>query len=116
MRPKSGGRLPGGTSSMDISCQPALGSTIFALRASWLSCRTRSALRRICFGPGPYEQPPADHGTILTALLTEGVAVAVEGVDFVGLRSEQFSEMARLFRDVIGVPLTSPDHSRWAVA
>jgi hypothetical protein len=26
-------------------------------------------------------------------------------VDFVGLRSEQFSEMVRLFRDVIGVPL-----------
>jgi hypothetical protein len=31
--------------------------------------------------------------------------VAVEGVDFVGLRSDQFSEMVRLFRDVIGVPL-----------
>jgi catechol 2,3-dioxygenase-like lactoylglutathione lyase family enzyme len=31
--------------------------------------------------------------------------VAVEGVDFVGLRSEQFSEMVQLFRDVIGVPL-----------
>ena len=46
-----------------------------------------------------------DHGTVPTALLTEGVAVAVEGVDFVGLRSEQFSEMVRLFRDVIGVPL-----------
>jgi hypothetical protein len=38
-------------------------------------------------------------------LLTEGVAVAVEGVDFAGLRSVQFSEMVRLFRDVIGVPL-----------
>jgi len=46
-----------------------------------------------------------DHGTALTALLTEGVAVAVEGVGFVGLRSEQFREMVRLFRDVIGVPL-----------
>jgi hypothetical protein len=33
------------------------------------------------------------------------VAVAVEGVDFVGLRTGQFSEMVRLFRDVIGVPL-----------
>jgi hypothetical protein len=33
------------------------------------------------------------------------VAVAVEGVAFVGLRSDQFSEMVRLFRDVIGVPL-----------
>lgn len=31
--------------------------------------------------------------------------MAVEGVDFVGLRSDQFSEMVRLFRDVIGVPL-----------
>ena len=31
--------------------------------------------------------------------------MAVEGVGFVGLRSEQFSEMVRLFRDVIGVPL-----------
>ena len=31
--------------------------------------------------------------------------MTVEGVDFVGLRSEQFSEMVRLFRDVIGVPL-----------
>ena len=46
-----------------------------------------------------------DHGTVVTALLTEGVAVAVEGVDFVGLRSDQFSEMVQLFRDVIGVPL-----------
>src|SRR5262249_51102438 len=54
----------------------------------------------------PLRALPADHGTILTALLTEGVAVAVAGVDFVGLRSEQFSEMVRLFRDVIGVPLT----------
>jgi len=33
------------------------------------------------------------------------VAVAVEGVGFVGLRSDQFSEMVQLFRDVIGVPL-----------
>jgi len=31
--------------------------------------------------------------------------VAVEGVGFVGLRSDQFSEMVSLFRDVIGVPL-----------
>lgn len=31
--------------------------------------------------------------------------MAVEGVGFLGLRSEQFSEMVRLFRDVIGVPL-----------
>ena len=31
--------------------------------------------------------------------------MAVEGVGFVGLRSDQFSEMVRLFRDVIGVPL-----------
>ena len=31
--------------------------------------------------------------------------MAVDGVGFVGLRSEQFSEMVRLFRDVIGVPL-----------
>ena len=31
--------------------------------------------------------------------------MAVEGLDFVGLRSDQFSEMVRLFRDVIGVPL-----------
>ena len=31
--------------------------------------------------------------------------MAVEGVDFVGLRSDRFSEMVRLFRDVIGVPL-----------
>jgi len=31
--------------------------------------------------------------------------VAVEGVGFVGLRSDQFSEMVQLFRDVIGVPL-----------
>ena len=31
--------------------------------------------------------------------------MAVEGVGFVGLRSGQFSEMVRLFRDVIGVPL-----------
>lgn len=29
--------------------------------------------------------------------------MAVEGVGFVGLRSDQFSEMVRLFRDVIGV-------------
>jgi hypothetical protein len=46
-----------------------------------------------------------DHGTVVAALLTEGVAVAVEGVGFVGLRSDQFGEMVRLFRDVIGVPL-----------
>ena len=32
--------------------------------------------------------------------------MAVTGVGFVGLRSDQFSEMVRLFRDVIGVPLT----------
>lgn len=32
--------------------------------------------------------------------------MAVEGVGFVGLRSDQFSEMVHLFRDVIGVPLT----------
>jgi catechol 2,3-dioxygenase-like lactoylglutathione lyase family enzyme len=31
--------------------------------------------------------------------------VAVEGVGFVGLRTDQFSEMVRLFRDVIGMPL-----------
>ena len=31
--------------------------------------------------------------------------MAVEGVGFVGLRSDQFSEMVQLFRDVIGVPL-----------
>ena len=31
--------------------------------------------------------------------------MAVEGVGFVGLRSDQFGEMVRLFRDVIGVPL-----------
>ena len=31
--------------------------------------------------------------------------MAIEGVGFVGLRSGQFSEMVRLFRDVIGVPL-----------
>jgi hypothetical protein len=31
--------------------------------------------------------------------------VAVEGVGFVGLWSDQFGEMVRLFRDVIGVPL-----------
>lgn len=31
--------------------------------------------------------------------------MAVEGVGFVGLRSEQFGEMVRLFRDVVGVPL-----------
>lgn len=31
--------------------------------------------------------------------------MAVEGVDFVGLRSDQFSEMIWLFRDVIGVPV-----------
>ena len=31
--------------------------------------------------------------------------MAVAGVGFVGLRSEQFSEMVRVFRDVIGVPL-----------
>jgi hypothetical protein len=31
--------------------------------------------------------------------------VAVEGVGFVGLRSGQFGEMVRLFRDVLGVPL-----------
>jgi hypothetical protein len=45
-----------------------------------------------------------DHGTAVTGL-TEGVAVAIEGVGFVGLRSDQFSEMVSLFRDVIGVPL-----------
>ena len=32
--------------------------------------------------------------------------MAVAGVGFVGLRSEQFGEMVALFRDVIGVPLT----------
>ena len=32
--------------------------------------------------------------------------MAVAGVGFVGVRSDQFSEMVRLFRDVIGVPLT----------
>ena len=32
--------------------------------------------------------------------------MAVDGVGFVGLRSDQFSEMVRLFRDVIGVPLS----------
>ena len=47
-----------------------------------------------------------EHGTLVTALLIEGVAVAVDGVEFVGLRSDRFSEMVRLFRDVIGVPLT----------
>ena len=31
--------------------------------------------------------------------------MAVEGVGFVGLRTDQFSEMVRLFRDVIGMPL-----------
>jgi hypothetical protein len=31
--------------------------------------------------------------------------VAVDGVGFVGLRSDRFSEMVRLFRDVIGVPV-----------
>ncbi len=31
--------------------------------------------------------------------------MAAEGVDFVGLRSDQFTEMVRLFQDVIGVPL-----------
>lgn len=31
--------------------------------------------------------------------------MAVDRVHFVGLRSEQFSEMVRLFRDIIGVPL-----------
>ena len=31
--------------------------------------------------------------------------MVVEGVGFVGLRSDQFSEMVQLFRDVIGVPL-----------
>jgi catechol 2,3-dioxygenase-like lactoylglutathione lyase family enzyme len=31
--------------------------------------------------------------------------VEVEGVGFVGLRTDQFSEMVRLFRDVIGMPL-----------
>jgi catechol 2,3-dioxygenase-like lactoylglutathione lyase family enzyme len=30
---------------------------------------------------------------------------AVEGVSFVGLRTDQFSQMVRLFRDVIGMPL-----------
>jgi hypothetical protein len=46
-----------------------------------------------------------DHGTVVAASPTEGVAVAVEGVGFVGLRSDQFNEMVWLFRDVIGVPL-----------
>ena len=31
--------------------------------------------------------------------------MAVEGVGFVGLRTDQFREMVGLFRDVIGVPL-----------
>jgi catechol 2,3-dioxygenase-like lactoylglutathione lyase family enzyme len=31
--------------------------------------------------------------------------VAVEGVHFVGLRSNQFTDMVRLFRDIIGMPL-----------
>jgi len=31
--------------------------------------------------------------------------VAVEGLDFLGLRSDQFTEMVRLFHDVIGIPL-----------
>jgi hypothetical protein len=44
-------------------------------------------------------------GPLSPHLLTEGVTVAVEGVGFVGLRSDQFGEMVRLFRDVIGVPL-----------
>jgi len=35
--------------------------------------------------------------------------VAIERVDFVGLRSDRFSEMVRLFRDVIGVPLARED-------
>jgi hypothetical protein len=52
-----------------------------------------------------WTEQPHDRGTVVTVLLMEGVAVAVEGVGFVGLRSDQFSEMVRLFRDVIGVPL-----------
>jgi hypothetical protein len=48
--------------------------------------------------------PPHDHETVVI-VLSEGVAVVVEGVDFVGLRSDRFPETARLFRDVIGVPL-----------
>jgi len=44
-------------------------------------------------------------GPFSPQLLTEGATVAVEGVSFVGLRSDQFSETVRLFRDVIGVPL-----------
>jgi hypothetical protein len=31
--------------------------------------------------------------------------VAVEGLDFLGLRSDQFTEMVRLFHEVIGIPL-----------
>ena len=31
--------------------------------------------------------------------------MGAEAVGFVGLRSDQFSEMVRLFRDVMGVPL-----------
>jgi hypothetical protein len=48
-----------------------------------------------------------DHGTVVTAVLTEGLAVAVAAVAFVRLRSDQFSEMVQLFRDIIGVPLAS---------
>ena len=31
--------------------------------------------------------------------------MAIDGADFVGLRSGQFNEMVRLFRDIIGVPV-----------
>jgi hypothetical protein len=46
-----------------------------------------------------------DHGSAGTVVPSEGAALAVEGVDFVGLRTDQFSEMVQLFRDVIGMPL-----------
>jgi hypothetical protein len=38
-------------------------------------------------------------------LPSEGAGVEVAGVGFVGLRTDQFSQMVRLLRDVIGMPL-----------
>jgi hypothetical protein len=45
-----------------------------------------------------------DHGTVVT-VLSEGVAVAVERGGLRVAAQRQFSEMVRLFRDVIGMPL-----------